>query len=358
MARLALCNFAAIPFPPSGSDPAKGDTGSTFRSTPSGSDPAKRDTASSIRSNTHRFVPASASNSAERRHPHALGRTYIVWMARPLRFQYPGALYHVTARGNRRAAIFRDDVDRRAWLKLLGDACERFHFCIHAFCQMTNHYHLLVETMEGNPADGMRHLNGVYSQYVNKRHQLVGHLFQGRYHAVLVQKDGHLLELARYLVANPVRAGVVDHPESWPWSSYQWMIGDARCPVWFNANWLLGNFSENRVAAVSAYIQFVSAGLGMPSPLAQMGHRFVLGDESFIETHSSPAAAPSPETTCSQRFLPAMTLPQYLAAYPDRDKAMAHAYFSTIYTMREIGAYFGVSERTVARAVVRAQRPI
>ena len=114
-------------------------------------------------------------------------------MTRPLRIEFPGALYHVTGRGDRLNSIYRDVTDRYMWLEVLGLVCTRFHFVIHAYCQMTNHYHLLVETLAGNLAQGMRQLNGIYSQRVNRRHRLVGHVFQGRYHAVLVQKEAHLL---------------------------------------------------------------------------------------------------------------------------------------------------------------------
>jgi REP element-mobilizing transposase RayT len=130
-------------------------------------------------------------------------------MARPLRIELSGGLYHVTSRGDRREDIYFETADRHAWLDLLGVVCKRFNWVCHAYCQMTNHYHLVVETPEGNLSQGMRHLNGVYSQYINRTYARVGHVFQGRYHAVLVEKDSYLLELARYVVLNPVRARMV-----------------------------------------------------------------------------------------------------------------------------------------------------
>ena len=145
---------------------------------------------------------------------------YYTWrMARPLRLEFAGALDHVTSRGDRREAIYHDESDRGAWLEALGNVCERFNWVVHAYCQMTNHYHLLVETVEGNLSKGMRQLNGVYTQYFNRRHGLVGHLYQGRSKAILVQKETYLLELPRYVVLNPLRAGMVKSPENWPWSS-------------------------------------------------------------------------------------------------------------------------------------------
>src|SRR4051812_12351362 len=124
-------------------------------------------------------------------------------MTRPLRLEFSGAVYHVTSRGDRQQTIYQDDADRVAWLEILGLVCVRFNFVIHSFCQMTNHYHLVVETADGNLSQGMRQLNGRYSQHFNRRHQLVGHLFQGRYKAILVQKESYLRELIRYVALNP-----------------------------------------------------------------------------------------------------------------------------------------------------------
>jgi putative transposase len=138
---------------------------------------------------------------------------------------FSGALYHVTSRGDRREDIFLSDDDRSDWLAVLGIVCARFNWVIHAFCQMTNHYHLLVETVDGNLSGGMRQLNGLYTQRFNRRHGLAGHLFQGRYKAILVQKEAYLLELTRYVVLNPLRANMVESLEDWRWSSYPFITG-------------------------------------------------------------------------------------------------------------------------------------
>jgi REP element-mobilizing transposase RayT len=158
--------------------------------------------------------------------------------------EYPGALYHVTARGDRREDIFFREEDRADFLSVLGEVCDRFNWVVHAYCQMTNHYHLLVETVDGNLGRGMRQLNGVYTQRFNRRHGLVGHLFQGRYKAILVQKESYLLELTRYVVLNPVRAGMVADPANWPWSSYRTVVGEAPAPEWLDTDGLLGQFEK------------------------------------------------------------------------------------------------------------------
>jgi len=137
-----------------------------------------------------------------------------VAMARPLRLEFAGALYHVTSRGNRREEIYLDDQDRRRFLTLLAEVCERFNWRVHAYCLMSNHYHLLIETPDANLSRCMRQVNGVHTQAANRRHGQVGHVFQGRFKALLVQKESYLLELARYVILNPVRAGMVARPEA------------------------------------------------------------------------------------------------------------------------------------------------
>jgi putative transposase len=151
-------------------------------------------------------------------------------MARPLRLEFAGALYHVTSRWDRREDIFVDDEDRRDWLEVLSSTCLRFNWVVHAFCQMSNHYHLLLETVNGNLSRGMRQLNGHYTQIFNRRHGLVGHLFQGRYKAILVQREGYLLELSRYVVLNPLRARMVAGLDRWPWSSFPYLTGRLAAP--------------------------------------------------------------------------------------------------------------------------------
>ena len=183
-------------------------------------------------------------------------------MARPLRLEFAGAVYHVTSRGDRGEAIYLDDEDRQEWLAVLSLVCDRFNWVVHAYCQMTNHYHLLVETVEANLSAGMRQLNGLYTQRFNRRHGVVGHLYQGRYKAILVQKEAHLLELSRYVVLNPVRAHMVKHIEEWQWSSYPLIIQDSFTPEWLDTDWLLGQFGKQRAAARRAYIQFVYEGIG------------------------------------------------------------------------------------------------
>ncbi len=273
-------------------------------------------------------------------------------MTRPLRVNFPGALYHVTSRGNRRAPIFRDDADRRIWLDVLAKVCERHHCIVHSFCQMTNHYHLLVETVEGNLPSCMRQLNGHYSQHFNRRHRVAGHLFQGRYKAILVQKDSYLLEVSRYIVLNPIRANTVAALNEWRWSSYHYFIGDDVSPDWLESDWLLRQFGDTPTSAIAAYQDFVLAGLGQASPFAATRHQILLGDETFISVHQQLQQSEELiETKRSERRAVALPLSDYQDRYPDRGEAMARAYASTAFTMSEIARVFGVSTKTVSRAV-------
>jgi REP element-mobilizing transposase RayT len=206
-------------------------------------------------------------------------------MARPLRLEFAGALYHVTARGNERRSIFLGDADgdRAAFLNVLGATCERFNWLVHAYCLMTNHYHLLVETPDANLSKGMRQLNGVFTQYVNRTHARVGHLFQGRFKAILVERESYLLELSRYVVLNPVRAGMVAAPGDWPWSSYRATVGEVPAPEFLETDGVLRAFAEERTAAVAGYRRFVVEGIGAASPWQALKSQIYLGSERFVE---------------------------------------------------------------------------
>jgi REP element-mobilizing transposase RayT len=202
-------------------------------------------------------------------------------MARPLRIEYEGALYHVTSRGNERSSIFRDDCDRGRFLEILGEIALDSRWKLHAYCQMGNHYHLLVETPLGNLCRGMQRLNGRYTQWFNVRHRRAGHLLQGRYKAILVEKEPHLLELCRYVVLNPVRAGMVASSSQWPWSNYRATSGISSAPDWLEVDWTLSQFSPRPGKARPIYREFVSEGKGGRSPMREVRGQIYLGGERF-----------------------------------------------------------------------------
>jgi putative transposase len=278
-------------------------------------------------------------------------------MTRPLRLEFPGALYHVTSRGDHREEIYRDDQDRTAWLVILGLVCKRFNFIVHSYCEMTNHFHLLVETVDGNLSQGMRQLNGLYTQAYNRRHHLVGHLFQGRYKAILVQQERYLKAVTRYITLNPVRARMVSSADSWPWSSHHYFLGRKPAPEWLDTAWLLDQFGCDRIEARSAYAQYIVDGADAVSPFHATRHQLILGDDDFTASvQPFIDARVGRDTPKAQRRAAVLSLSEYEASALNNGDAMAAAYRSTAYTMEEIADHFNVSARTVSRAIRRRER--
>ena len=276
-------------------------------------------------------------------------------MSRPLRLELSGGLYHVTSRGDRREDIYVDDIDREAWLETLAQCCERFNWAIHAWCQMTNHYHLIIETAEGNLSAGMRQLNGVYTQKLNRRHNRVGHVFQGRYKAILVERDSYLLELARYVVLNPLRAGMVKQLRQWKWSSYPAMVGTAPRPRWLNTDWLLGQFGSQRSRQIERYVELVQAGVRGPRVWDHLKGQVLLGSEAFVQTMQEELEAAAKHTVKEiprlQRRALARSLDFYRDTFEDAKSGRAAAYATGDYTLQAIADAFGVHYATVSRAV-------
>ena len=277
-------------------------------------------------------------------------------MARPLRIEFAGALYHVTSRGDGQEAIFLDDDDRYLFLDGLAEVVRGCNWAVHAYCLMDNHYHLLVETPEGNLSKGMRQLNGVYTQRFNRRQGRVGHVFQGRYKAILVQKDSYLLELARYIVLNPVRAQMVRHPAEWPWSSYRAMAGLGEAPVWLRADDVLSTFAGQHRAAVAGYAAFVAVGAHQPGPWSCLKNQIFLGSDAFVTNTQG-----NIRSEIALREIPAVQRrprPQPLSRFAeahDRDEAIYRAYASGGYSLKEIGDYFGLHYSRISR-ILQKQR--
>jgi REP element-mobilizing transposase RayT len=182
------------------------------------------------------------------------------------RTQVAGGIYHVIARGNRRQDVFSDAADYARFLELLALVVARFGWRCHAYCLMPNHFHLVVETREANISAGMQLLNGRYAQWFNIRHGYSGHLFQGRFYGTLVESNHHLLELTRYLVLNPVRAGLCSEASEWRWSSYRAVMGEARCGLFLTVTWLLGQFGREPKSAREAFRRFVLDAPARPRP--------------------------------------------------------------------------------------------
>ncbi len=214
-----------------------------------------------------------------------------------------------------------------------------------------------METPDGNLSKGMRHLNGVYTQRVNDLHGRCGHVFQGRYKAIIVQKETYLKELARYIVLNPVRAHMVSQPEDWPWSSFRATAGEALCPDWRRRDWLLAAFGETENAAVASYRRFVSDGIAEPSPWESLRHQVFLGSETFGENvcRQVPKERDLSEVPRAQHRPRAKPLSEYARLHPDRDEAITAAYASGGYTLKEIGEHFGLHYAQISRIARRSK---
>jgi putative transposase len=189
------------------------------------------------------------------------GRPYPRAMARAARVQIAGGMYHVTARGNRRQPLFEDDCDRDRFIAFLGRTIEGYSWVCHGYCLMDNHYHLVVETPRANLSRGMHRLNSGYAHWFNWRHDFDGHLFQSRFHAVLVESHWHQIELSRYLAINPVAAGLCGTPADWPWGSYRFVAGIGPCPRFLAAERVLTYFGKRPEEARETFRQFVLDGL-------------------------------------------------------------------------------------------------
>jgi len=274
-------------------------------------------------------------------------------MARPLRIEFAGALYHITARGDRQEDIFVTDTDRIAFLDILKQVVERFNWLVHAYCLMDNHYHLLIETPDGNLSKGMRQLNGVFTQTSNRNNNRVGHVFQGRYKAILVQKESYLLELSRYIVLNPVRARMVKLAKAWPWSSYRDTAGYREPPEWFNAEWLLAAFGKQLSRAQQSYRLFVAEGKNQSSPWGQLRNQVFLGSEEFINHLQGKLESDKDlsEIPKSQRRKKVKSLEYYAKHTRNRNEAMMAAFSSGGYSMKDLGDYFGLHYSWVSRVI-------
>ncbi len=273
-------------------------------------------------------------------------------MARPLRMEFAGAVYHLTSRGNARQKIFFSDADRELFLDTLTQVVSRYGWICHGYCLMANHYHLLVETPRGNLAIGMRQLNGLYTQSFNRRHKRVGHLLQGRYKAILVEKESYLLELCRYIVLNPARVkGGVEHA-AWKWSSYRATAGRAKVPELLSVDWVLGQFGKHRRTAQKRYRAFVSDGLA-ERPWQELKGQIYLGSEKFVERHSA-AGKQLKEIPRAQLKAAKPTLDRIFAK--NKQAGIAQAYREHGYRLHEIASHLGVHYATVSRRLKQLEK--
>jgi putative transposase len=288
-------------------------------------------------------------------------------MSRPLRIEFPGAVYHVTSRGDRREAIYLDDADRSAQLAVIAQAMERFDAQVLAYCLMGNHFHLVLHTRQANLSRLMRHVNGVYTQAYNRRHNLVGHLFQGRFKAILVDRDAYLLALCRYVERNPVAAGMVVAAGEWPWSSYRAHVGAVPTPDWLDSDGLHGHLlgrspagARDRLRAARRYAALVSEPHTNDSSFWQDALRaqVFLGGEAFVEQMQSLAA---PHRVSDKQIPRAQrhrlsTWQDCLTQCGDRSHALQMAYQECGITMTALAKQAGLSVSHVSRLIAARER--
>ena len=281
-------------------------------------------------------------------------------MARPLRIQFHDAYYHVTSRGDRREAIFEDDLDRVSFLKIVGRTFERLHVHALAYCLMDNHYHLVLCTPRANLAAAMRQINSSYTQAYNRRHEKIGHLFQGRYKSILIEEDAYLMEVCRYVDLNPIRAGIIADPKAWPWSSYSCHIGATASPDWLHSEKLLQQFAHDLSghpdcdqSAATRYAQFVAQGhhvriwefikdevfLGSPQFVTKMKASASDAQRQSIEI---------PRVQCSDL---AHDISWYLEQSATREQGFYSAHYEGGHSMTNIAKLAGVSISRVRRIV-------
>jgi len=277
-------------------------------------------------------------------------------MARPLRIEFENALYHVTSRGNAGQGIFLDDTDRALFLEVFAEVVRRYGWVCYAYCLMTNHYHVLVETPNANLSRGMRHLNGVFTQSVNRKHKRTGHIFQGRFKSRLIERESHLLEVARYVVLNPVRAKMVDHPQQWMWSSYSATCGEVVPREFLSIDRLLSQFHTERNRAILEYRRFVEAGAGIRLWEGLVSGS-LLGSNTFCDRLKPLLTdiALSKETPRIERTLVQPTLQDLFKdvgkSRSARNACIHEAVRRHGYTLKQVGDHVGLHYASVSRIV-------
>ncbi len=282
-------------------------------------------------------------------------------MARPLRIEFAGAIYHVTSRGDRREDIYENDADRQCFLDVVSQAMKRFDAVALAYCLMDNHYHFVIQTQRANLSSLMRQINGIYTQAYNRQHNKVGHLFQGRFKAILVDRDAYLLEVCRYVDLNPVRARLVRAPGNWRWSSYAAHTGTVAGPEWLDTKavygYLLGHTpvtSAQTAKAANRYAALVAAGKGVALWEQALSRQIYLGDQDFIDKMRAkldPVKANSKEIPRAQRKASAKLLQHYLGQAANRDAGIVQALREGHYSLTEIAGAVGLSLSRVSRIV-------
>lgn len=282
-------------------------------------------------------------------------------MSRPLRLDFPGAHFHITARGVDRSSIYADSQDRRSFLRILGTMCDRYGAVCHAYCLMDNHYHLLVESLNARISSAMQHLNGTHGRRFNRRWGRTGHLFQGRFHANLVEKESYLLEVVRYIELNPCRSGLVSHPVEWEWSSFRPRLGRSRVPACLCVETVLKRFGDES-SAREGYARFIALELEGEDLDRKLRQEPFVGSERFVSHFANKARAlgKNREVPRNQWLANRPSLARLLRAATHRDAKRQQAVVAFLdygYAMTEIARELRVHYTTVSRWIRQSGNP-
>jgi REP element-mobilizing transposase RayT len=267
-------------------------------------------------------------------------------MARPLRIQAPGLTYHVVARGVRRTSIYVDEVDRHRFLRLLSHVIQRYALLCHAYCQMSNHYHLAVTTTEANLSRAVQRLNSHYAQWWNWRHERIGHVFQSRFNSQIIQDNAYLVNVCRYIVLNPVRARMVGSPEEWPWSSYRATVGLDRIPPFLDCNPLMTAIAPDDPA--DGANRFRQSLLETDALALEFPRTAIVGDDAFIRRFQALRARASREVPGREGRPSLEAVFHGAITRKARNKAIETA-LRERYAAAEVARYLGLHPSTVSR---------
>ncbi|MDA0788436.1 MAG: transposase [Proteobacteria bacterium] len=277
-------------------------------------------------------------------------------MSRPVRIEFPGAIYHITSRGTEGQTVFLDRDDRGVFLNILDNIVSRFGWLIHAYVLMDDHYHLVVEIPQATLSRGMRQLNGVYTQHFNRRHESVGPIFQGRFKSVLFEKEAYLLPVCRHVVLNAVRLGAPSQLTRYRWSSHRATAGQVDPPSFLHTGDVLGAFGKRQRDCQRKYRQFVEAGIDAGSPLDDRQHQVLLGSPAFLKSmapilQGERMAKRGPRAAQRRRSLTSLFRNVQGQSRSVRNEKIRQAHLDHGYTLMEIGDHLGLHYTTVSKVV-------
>ena len=277
-------------------------------------------------------------------------------MSRPVRIEFPGAIYHITSKGSQGQIIFRDRDDRAVFLNILDNVVSRFSWLVHSYVLMDEHFHLVVEVLEANLSKGMRQLNGVYTQHYNRRHHEDGPIFHGRFKSVLFEKNTYLLPVCRHVLLNPVRLGTPSQLNRYRWSSFRATTGATKTPSFLHTSDLLSEFSKRDKVSRQKFREYVEDGIGCDSPLQERSNQVLLGSAKFIREmqpvlQGVKIVKRGPKQARRRRSLSALFRAVDTKARSERNELIRRAYLEYGYTLMDIGEHLGLHYTTVSKIV-------